>query len=104
MIKNEAKNISGFNENYFVAGDAFPVSSNALADHKNKNCKLAGVKQIRLHDFRHSCASLLINKGANVQVVAKYLGHTKIEETLKTYSHLFLSTLNEIVDVIDNLE
>ena len=39
-----------------------------------------------------------------MQVVAKYLGHTKIEETLKTYSHLFLSTLNEIVDVIDNLE
>ena len=38
--------------------------------------------EIRLHDFRHSCASLLINKGANIQVVAKYLGHTKIEETL----------------------
>ena len=44
------------------------------------------------------------NIGANVTLVAKYLGHTKIEETLKTYSHLFLSTLNEIVDVIDNLE
>ena len=28
----------------------------------------------------------------------------KVEETLKAYSHLFLSTLNEIVDVIDNLE
>lgn len=81
-LKNEAKKINGFNENYFVAGDAFPVSPNALADHKNINCELAGVKQIRLHDFRHSCASLLINKGANVKIVAKYLGHTKEEETL----------------------
>lgn len=63
-----------------------------------------GVKQIRIHDFRHSCASLLINKGANIQVVAKYLGHTKIEETLKTYAHLFLSSLDEIVDVIDSLD
>ena len=46
----------------------------------------------------------LVNKGANVQVVAKYLGHTKVEETLKTYSHLFISTLDEVVAVIDNLD
>lgn len=36
-----------------------------------------------------------------LQVVAKYLGHTKIEETLKTYAHLFISILDEIVDVIE---
>ena len=102
--KLEAKQLNGFNENYFVAGDAFPISSNALADRKNTNCEKADVKQIRLHDFRHSCASLLVNKGANVQVVAKYLGHTKVEETLKTYSHLFTSTLDEVVAVIDNLD
>lgn len=100
----KAKQLNGFNENYFVSGDAFPISSNALADRKNTNCEKAGVKQIRLHDFRHSCASLLINKGANIQVVAKYLGHTKIEEALKTYSHLFISTLDEIINVIDTLE
>lgn len=49
---------------------------------KNAYCKKAGIKQKRLHDFRHTCASPLVNKGANVQVVAKYLGHTKVEETL----------------------
>ena len=43
-------------------------------------------------------------KGANVQVVAKYIGHTKFVETLKTYSHLFASTLDEVVAVIDNLD
>ena len=101
--KLEAKQLNGFNENYFVAGDAFPISSNALADRKNTNCENAGVKQIRLHDLRHSCASLLINKGTNIQVIAKYLGHTKIEETLKTYSHLFISTLDEIINVIYQL-
>ena len=82
----------------------FNYSSNAIANRKNRNCKLAGVPQIRIHDFRHSCASLLVNKGDNVQVVAKYLGHTKVEETLKTYSHLFTSTLDDIVAVIDNLD
>lgn len=48
--------------------------------------------------------SLLVNNVANVQVVAKYLGHTKVEETLKTYSHLFTSTLDEVVAVIVNLD
>lgn len=57
-----------------------------------------------LDNLRHSCASLLIYKDANINAVAKYLGHTKIEETLKTYSHLFISTLDEIINVIDTLE
>ncbi len=84
-MKNKAEKIPRFNDNFFVAGDMLPVCSNTLTNHKNANCKLANVKQIRLHDFRHSCASLLVNKVANVHVVAKYLGHTKVEETLKTY-------------------
>lgn len=102
--KTEAKKLPGFNENFFVAGDILPVCSNTLTNRKNVNCKLTDVKQIRLYDFRHPCASLLVNKGTNVQVVAKYLGHTKVEETLKTYSHLFTSTLDEVVVVINNLD
>ncbi|MBE6150059.1 MAG: hypothetical protein E7170_04990 [Firmicutes bacterium] len=38
------------------------------------------VKDIRVHDFRHSCASLLIDSGANITLVAKYLGHSKISK------------------------
>lgn len=98
-VKNKTKKILGFNDNFFVTIDMLPVCSNILTNHKNVNCKLANVKQIRLHDFRHSCTSLLVNKGANITVVAKYLGHT----TLKTYSHLFTNTLDEVVAVIDNL-
>ena len=99
-LKEEVSKEYGFNDDYFVIGDAFPVASNT----KNRNCELAGVPQIRIHDFRHSCASLLVNNGANITVVAKYLGHTKIEETLNTYTHLFSSALNEVVNLIDELE
>ena len=103
MVISEAEKIPGFNDNFFVAGDMLPVCSNTLTNHKNVNCKLANVKQIRLHNFRHSCASLLVNKGANVQVVAKYLGHTKVDETLNTYSHMYESKLNDIVTTINDL-
>ena len=104
MLKYEVSKEYGFNDDYFVIGDAFPVASNTITSRKNRNCKLANVPQIRIHDFRHSCASLLVNNGANITVVAKYLGHTKIEETLNTYTHLFNSALNEVVSIIDNLE
>ena len=112
MLINELKTLKEcdddvllwFNDKFFVVGDIAPAINNRFSDRKNKNCKLAGVKQIRLHDFRHSCASLLVNNGANITVVAKYLGHTKIEETLNTYTHLFNSALNEVVNLIDNPE
>ena len=60
----------------------------------------AGVKQIRIHDLRHSHASMLINLGANPLLVAERLGHESPTITLKTYSHLFPSTQTEIVNKI----
>lgn len=104
MLKEEDKKITVFNENFFVCGDAFPVSNHTVSDRKNAMCNEAGVKQIRIHDFRHSYASLLINNGTTVPTVSKFLGHTKIEETLNTYTHLFGSALNSVVNVIDNLD
>lgn len=67
----------------------------------NSFCKKANLKQIRIHDFRHSCASLLINNGANINEVASYLGHTKIDETLNTYSHMFKNQMSDVVDTIN---
>ena len=63
----------------------------------------AGVKQIRLHDLRHSHASMLINLGANPVLVADRLGHENPEITLKTYSHLFPSTQADIVGKIKKI-
>lgn len=103
ILRNYQDNYYGFNEEWFVFGSHEPIVKSAIRERKNKNCKLAGVKQIRIHDFRHSCASLLINNGANITMVAKYLGHTKIDETLNTYSHMFKGKLDNIVDTINKL-
>jgi len=80
------------------------MADTTLRYRNTDNAFKTGVKVIRIHDFRHSCASLLIVSGANITLVAKYLEHTKIEETLNTYTHLFSSALNEVVDLIDKLE
>lgn len=101
--KSDSELIFRFNVSYFVIGDIAPQISSTITAKKNRNCKLAGVKQIRIHDFRHSCASLLIYKGANINTVSKFLGHTKIEETLNTYTHLYKNALTDIISLIDDM-
>ena len=93
----------GFKDSFFVIGDVAPQVSSTITSRKNRNCELAGVKQIRIHDFRHSCASLLIYKGANINTVSQFLGHSKIEETLNTYTHLYKNALTDITSLIDDM-
>ncbi len=66
-----------------------------------KNVFMARVKDIKIHDFGHSCASLLIDSSTNITLVAKYLGHTKIDENLNTYSHMYQNRLDTIVNIIE---
>lgn len=103
MMYEENKKYVNFNQEWFIFGNIIPISKETLRIRKNRNCDLANIKQIRIHDFRHSCASLLINNGASITLVAKYLGHAKIEETLNTYSHMFKNKLEDIVNLINHL-
>ena len=47
----------------------------------------AGVKRIKFHGLRHTCATLLLAAGVPVQVVAQRLGHAQIDMTLRVYAH-----------------
>ena len=91
-------------DDFFVVSDAKPIADSNIYLRRTKLATLARLKVIRIHDFRHSCTSLLINNGANITLVAKYLRHTKIEETLNTYSHMFSTALDSVVSIIDSLE
>jgi site-specific recombinase XerD len=66
-------------------------------------CKISGVKRIRVHDIRHSNASLLINQGCDALVLAERLGHEKISTALNTYSHLFPHKQQELVSSLEQL-
>jgi integrase len=48
----------------------------------------AGVKVIRLHDARHTHASLMLKAGIHPKIVQERLGHSTIAMTLDTYSHV----------------
>lgn len=102
-LYNEYKKYKDFSKNWFVFGGSIPFKENNICNHKNAYCKLADVQQIRVHDFRHSCATLLINNGASITLVSKYLGHGKISTTLNIYGHFYESELLNITQKIDKI-
>lgn len=66
-----------------------------------RGVKESGVKKIRVHDLRHSHASLLIEKNLPVLLIAERLGHEKIETTLNTYGHLYPNKQVELAEMLD---
>ncbi len=79
----------------------FPVSKYLFRNDLNRHHKKAGVKRITPHDLRHSHASLLINNNVNILVISKRLGHSKIDETLNTYSHLYQSSEEAALKILN---
>lgn len=72
----------------FVFGGADPFPYITIDRRFHQAAEAAGVKRIRIHDLRHSCASLLIHKGVSIVAVSRHLGHKSVKQTLDTYSHM----------------
>lgn len=90
--------------NYHLAEDRlFPVSKYYLSSQLKRGCELSGVPRIRLHDLRHSHASLLIELGASPLLISERLGHDKIETTLQIYSHLYPDKHTAVAKSLDSL-
>ena len=66
-----------------------------------RGIKETGVRRIRLHDLRHSHASLLVEMGFQPLAIAERLGHEKIETTLNTYSHLYPNKQAELAEKLE---
>ena len=103
---NQIKKYKNYSDEFFIFGDSgglIPISYNKCRRRKKTIASKVPVHEIRLHDFRHSCASLLINNGAPITMVSKYMGHASITETLNTYSHMFGSDFQSITNLIDKI-
>lgn len=50
--------------------------------------KRAKLPEIRFHDLRHTCATLLLGRNVNPKIVSEMLGHSSISIMLDTYSHV----------------
>jgi integrase len=76
------------NDFVFANPDGNPLDPSTVSHAFNKVIHKAGLPHIRLHDLRHTHASLLLQAGVHPKVVQERLGHSSIRVTLDTYSHV----------------
>ncbi len=65
-----------------------PLLPNTITHVWIKEVRKSGLKNIRFHDTRHSHASLMLKQGVHPKIVQERLGHSSIQITLDTYSHV----------------
>ena len=70
----------------------FSMAHSSYGKKLNNKAAIAGVKRIRVHDLRHSHASLLIELGFSALLISERLGHESVTTTLNIYAHLFPSS------------
>ena len=80
----------------------FPITKYYLEHEMQRGIKESGVKRIRVHDLRHSHASMLIELGFSTLEIANRLSHEKVETTLNTYSHLYPNKQTKLAERLDS--
>ncbi|MGP3687406.1 tyrosine-type recombinase/integrase [Streptomyces sp. IBSNAI002] len=90
------------------SGLIFTTSTGRATDPRSLNrmltllCTKAKVRRVRVHDLRHTCASLLLAQGVDARTIMETLGHSTITMTLDTYAHVMQTTLRAAADRMDD--
>lgn len=106
--KRQAAEKLGAGPSYEDSGLIFATALGKPLDQKNvvhrqfhSALENAGLRRIRFHDLRHTCASLLINMGVSPKYIQRQLRHDSIQTTFDRYGHLFPETNQEAVRLMD---
>lgn len=102
FLRDELKEYTGKLYGLHKHDRIFPYTKHFFEHEMRRGTKDAAVKRIRLHDLRHSHASLLIELGFTPLLIADRLGHEKVETTLNTYSHLFPHKRDEVANKLQD--
>jgi len=78
-----------------------PLDARNVVRQFKRHLQRAGLPDIRFHDLRHSCATLLLAQGVPARAVMDTLGHSQISLTLGTYSHVTAELQGQVADTMD---
>lgn len=90
----------------FLRPDTPTTWWNRFIDRVNKDLEAQGkdpMKKIRLHDLRHTSATLLIAQNVHAKIISERLGHKKISTTMDIYGHALPSADREASEKLDNI-
>ena len=100
--KKEQQKIYGFNDNWYIFGGFQYLAITTLRNKLDKYIKIANVKRITIHGFRHSHVSLLVDIGCDFKDVAERIGDT-VKMVQETYYHMFPEKKKIIIERLNNL-
>ena len=109
--KNLERNRKAFRNGYdkkwlncvWVNGVGGLVTPDMLSDRFVRLLKNNGLRHIRFHDLRHSCASFLVANGVPLKHVQLYLGHSNYSTTADIYAHLSPEALDSSAETMQSL-
>jgi integrase len=93
----------GSSDRMFTDGHGGAIHPHAISQAFERISRRAGVRVIRLHDLRHTHASLLIAAGVPVKVVSERLGHASPTFTIETYQHVLPGMQAEAAKLFEQL-
>lgn len=103
-LKQFYKKCIGFDEDWYIFGGLNPLAPTTIGRNKDIYCRKADIKKIRIHDFRHSHASLLLSKNVPIIVISERLGHSDVSMTLNIYSHMLPNDEDKAINIINTLK
>ena len=80
------------------------IALTTLRRKSNNNLKAIGFNKeqyIRIHDYRHSFASMCINSGIQIEILNEYMGHKNVSITWDTYGHLYPETKSALLSKLN---
>jgi integrase len=109
--KEYQQNLASEKDISYKAPSDYVITTNELTPIHQRNLarilydiiEASDLPKIRFHDLRHTHASLLLANEVNPKVIQERLGHSRIDTTLNTYSHVFPSQQREAADLFDSL-
>jgi integrase len=99
----KASGLHGLDCPVFSSESGTPLSPpNVIARHFKPILERTGLPDIRFHDLRHTCATLLLGQDVHPKIVQELLGHASIQLTLDTYSHYLPDMQEKAVDAMQS--
>jgi integrase len=109
-LERQLEEIDSSGDDYQDQGLIFPSRKGTPMNARNLTArsfkpllKRAGLPDIRLHDLRHTCATLMLCEGVHIKLVQELLGHATIAITLDTYSHLLPGMGDEAAGAMERI-
>jgi integrase len=86
----------------FDNGEGRFLSQQTWKRQHDRMCARLGITQIRLHDIRHSFATLMLERNVHPKVISEIMGHSSIRMTLDRYSHVSESLQRSATDALEH--